>query len=87
MKKKGRGPYNHRVEENSNIIAVRWFYNKAVTLLFTHTGVQPIMEAKRWNKKKKDHAILPMPAIVDSYNSNIGGIDLLDSFLAKYRLV
>lgn len=85
LKKKGRGSYDHRVEENNNIVAVRWFDNKAVTLLSTHTGVQPLMTAKRWNKKKEDHAVLPMPAIIDDYNKHMGGIDLLDSFLAKYR--
>jgi hypothetical protein len=36
-------------------------------------------------KKKKDHAVLPMPAIIDDYKKHMGGIDLLDSFLAKYR--
>ena len=30
---------------------------------------------------------LPMPAIVNKYNKNMGGIDLLDSYLAKYRFL
>ena len=50
---KGRGSYDYRVEENNNIIAVRWFDNRAVTLVSTHTAVQPVMEAKRWDKKKE----------------------------------
>ena len=33
--------------------------------------------------KKKNNA--PMPVAIAEYNSHIGGVDLCDQFLAKYR--
>ncbi|XP_067949827.1 piggyBac transposable element-derived protein 2-like [Watersipora subatra] len=85
LKRKGRGSYDSYEEEVNNVVAVRWYDNKAVTLLSSLTGVQPLAQAKRWDKPSKEHRFYNMPAIIQSYNKNMGGIDLLDSFLAKYR--
>lgn len=85
LKKEGRGSYDSYVEEVNNVVAVRWYDNKAVSLLSSLVGVLPLGEAKRWDKTTKEHRNFPMPAIVQSYNKSMGGIDLLDSFLAKYR--
>lgn len=78
LKKSGRGSYDHRIEQN-NIVAVRWLGNKAVTLFSTLTGIEPVMSAERWDKKKKE---VPMPVVIHQYNKHMGGIDPLDSFLA-----
>ncbi|XP_067940611.1 piggyBac transposable element-derived protein 3-like [Watersipora subatra] len=43
LKKRGRGAYDWKVEENSNIAAVRWYDNRGVTLLSTETAVQCIL--------------------------------------------
>ena len=85
LMKSGRGSYDHRVEQNNNIVAVRWLDNKVVTLFSTLTGIEPLGSAKRWDKKKKAYVEVPMPAVIDQYNKHMGGIDLLDSFLAQYR--
>ncbi|XP_067945032.1 piggyBac transposable element-derived protein 2-like [Watersipora subatra] len=85
LKKEGRGSFDFRVEDTHNILAVRWFDNRAVTLLFAHTCVEPLRMAGRWDKKAKKRIDVSMPAIVADYNNHMGGIDILDSFLAKYR--
>lgn len=85
MKKRGRGAFDHRVEETHNIAAVRWFDNRAVSLLSTRTAVEPVTEATRWNKITKSTVELPMPAVVKDYNEHMGGIDLLDQFLSAFR--
>jgi hypothetical protein len=85
LKKEGRGSYDHYIEEVNNIVAVRWFDNRAVTLLSSLIGVDPANEARRWDKSRKVFQQVPMPAIVGAYNKKMGGIDLLDSFLARYR--
>ena len=41
LKKRGRGSYDHKVEENHNIAAVRW-YNRSVTLLY-------YQQKQQWN--------------------------------------
>ena len=85
LQKKGRGSFDYRVEDEHNIAAVRWYDNRAVTLLSTQTCVEPQQTTKRWDKKKKQQILVPMPSIVGKYNECMGGIDMLDSFLAKYR--
>ncbi|XP_067940332.1 piggyBac transposable element-derived protein 3-like [Watersipora subatra] len=84
LKKEGRGSFDFRVED-THISAVKWFDNRAVTLLSTHTCVEPLHMAERWDKKAKKRIDVSMPAIVADYNNHMGGIDILDSFLAKYR--
>lgn len=84
LKKAGHGSYDYRVETSENVAAVRWYDNKAVTLLSTEVSIDPMKEAKR-DKKAKNHANVPMPAIINRYNKHMGGIDILNSFLALYR--
>ena len=85
LRKKSRGSYDYRVDEESNIAAVRWYDNRAVTMLSTTTCLDPIQTTKRWDKKQKKELDVPMPAVIRDYNQHMGGVDLLDSFLAKYR--
>ena len=42
MVKKGRGSYYYRTDTTSNSIAVCWFDNKAVTLVSSFAGIEPI---------------------------------------------
>lgn len=85
MKKRGRGSHDFKVETSTGVAAVRWFDNRAVTLMSNQTGLEPMTTAKRWSKATKKYEEVPMPAIVGEYNKHMGGIDLLDSFLAQYR--
>ncbi|KAF6039786.1 hypothetical protein EB796_001938 [Bugula neritina] len=82
LNRNGRGSMDNRVEDNNNIIAVRWYDNQAVTLLSSLTGLEPTAEARRWVKKDQEYQRFSMPAIVEAYNKNMGSIDLLNSFAA-----
>ncbi|XP_064631655.1 piggyBac transposable element-derived protein 3-like [Lineus longissimus] len=46
MERKGRGTMESFVENNSNVVAVKWYDNKAVTLLSTYAGEQPSDKCK-----------------------------------------
>ena len=85
LSKKGRRSYDYKVEQINNISAVRWMDSKAVTLLSSKTGLEPMPEAQRW--VKKDHAFktAPLPAVIADYYSHMGGVDLLDAFLMSLR--
>ncbi|XP_067940481.1 piggyBac transposable element-derived protein 2-like [Watersipora subatra] len=85
LKKLGSGSYDRSVEEVSNMSAVCWYDNKAVTLFFSQIGVEPFGEVKRWDKKHKVSVIVPQPAVINDYNRHMGGVDLLYGFLARYR--
>ncbi|KAJ8344740.1 hypothetical protein SKAU_G00289330 [Synaphobranchus kaupii] len=85
LKKQGRGSFDFRVEQTHNICAVRWYDNRAVTLLSTFDGPQPVDKITRWDKSAKHYVEVSRPSIVKTYNRFMGGIDLLDSFTAKYK--
>ena len=47
LKKQGRGAIDYRVETNSNLIVVKWYDNKAITLISSFVGIGPIAEISR----------------------------------------
>ncbi|XP_051515101.1 piggyBac transposable element-derived protein 3-like isoform X1 [Myxocyprinus asiaticus] len=85
LKKSGRGSFDFRVEGNHNICAVKWFDNRAVTLVSSFAGPEPVQKIKRWDKATKTYIEVERPYIVGTYNKFMGGLDLLDSFAAKYK--
>ena len=88
MKKTGRGAIDEKtaVVDDVEISAVRWYDNKAVTLLSTYAGSEPVTEVTRWNAKIKCHERIQCPNIVTVYNKHMGGVDLLDSLIGLYRI-
>ena len=65
--KKGRGAMEQRVENHSNIVIVKWFDTKAVTLASTFAGVDPVAEARRWDKTRKERVHIPRPHAITLY--------------------
>ena len=85
LKKKGRGSVDFKVESNSNMICLRWLDTGAVTLKSTYAGATPIEKAKRWDKGQKAFIQIDRPFILSEYNKCIGGIDLFDSCVSRYK--
>ncbi|KAF3852931.1 hypothetical protein F7725_006286 [Dissostichus mawsoni] len=85
LKKKGRGSFDIRVEANHNICAVKWYDSRAVTLVSSFAGPDPVQRIQRWDKANKTYVEVERPYIVGTYNKYMGGVDLLDSFTAKYK--
>ena len=83
LKKKGKESFGYRIEQQHNISVVCWYDNRAVTLASTHICVDPQQTATRWDKTQKKQLEIPMPLKVSEYNQHMGGVDMLDSFLAK----
>jgi hypothetical protein len=88
MKKLGRGAVDEKVAciEGIDITSVRWYDNKAVTLLSTYAGTEPISEVTRWNSKQLVHEKVACPNIITVYNKHMGGVDLMDSLIGLYRI-
>uniref|UniRef100_A0A3Q1H8P7 PiggyBac transposable element-derived protein domain-containing protein n=1 Tax=Anabas testudineus TaxID=64144 RepID=A0A3Q1H8P7_ANATE len=84
LKKKGRGSLDFRVNQE-DLIIVKWFDNKAVNLISSFVGIEPLGNVKRWDQKAKSHIMVPRPAIVDTYNRFMGGVDLLGMLTALYK--
>ena len=87
LKTAGRGSHDSLVHPGGKIVAVKWFDNRAVHLVSTYTGVEPISEIRRFNRKQREYVSIPCPAIIQEYNTFMGGIDLMDSLVALYKYV
>lgn len=85
LKKEGRGAYDHSVDANSGIRVLRWFDNKVVQLSSTHVDAEPISSVKRWNRREKKFVNVQCPAIVEEYNSFMGGVDSFNMLMSLYR--
>ncbi|KAG7279475.1 hypothetical protein CRUP_035861 [Coryphaenoides rupestris] len=85
LKKKGRGTFDYRVEVKHNSSAVKWYDNRAVTLVSSFAGTEPVQKIQRWDKANKTYIEVERPYIVGTYSKYMGGVDLLDSFTAKYK--
>lgn len=60
LKTKGRGSLDFRVNQEDNII-VRWYDNKAVNLLSSFVGIEPLGNVRRWDRKAKTYIMVPRP--------------------------
>uniref|UniRef100_A0A0P4WNR9 PiggyBac transposable element-derived protein domain-containing protein n=1 Tax=Scylla olivacea TaxID=85551 RepID=A0A0P4WNR9_SCYOL len=65
---------------------MKWVDNRCVTLLTSFSSAQPLGTCKRYDKKRKEIVEIPCPKIVKTYNEEMGGVDLLDSLIALYRI-
>ncbi|XP_046985970.1 uncharacterized protein LOC124555967 [Schistocerca americana] len=73
LKKKGKGKLDVTIGELSNIIAVRWYDNKAVQLVPTYVDINPQEACKRWSKEDNKS----IQASLESVRHNIS-FSLLD---------
>ena len=85
LKKKGRGAYEYKLDENSNMIAVRWFDNKSANLVSSYADIEPVGNVRRYDRSLKEHIIVQQSYIVKVYNEYMGGIDKLDMMCALYK--
>ncbi|KAH7966308.1 hypothetical protein HPB49_015227 [Dermacentor silvarum] len=63
-------------------IAVLWYDNKAVTLLSSQDGTQPLDSCHRWSAKEEKHTDVPRPHIVQVYKAYTGGVDMADRMIS-----
>ncbi|XP_049782393.1 piggyBac transposable element-derived protein 3-like [Schistocerca cancellata] len=80
-----RGQWDEYVREDQEICALKWKDNKSVTLLSSCIGSEPEGTCKRWCNTEKAKVSVKQPAIIKSYNRNMGGIDLCGRYMAYYR--
>lgn len=84
-------PRGHHEEQVANvdgidISAVVWKDNKPVTLLSTYTGAMPATTISRYDKATKQRVSINCPNVIKDYNTHMGGVDLLDSFVGRYHI-
>ena len=86
LESQSRGAMDHRVDNNSGLIVVKWADNKIVELTSNYVGIEPVDAVDRWSKKDGSRVDVPCPQIVKQYNKAMGGVDLADMLIALYRI-
>jgi len=65
--------------------AVKWHDNQCVAVATNYYSVEAVGKVKRWSVASKAVVEVPQPTVVNHYNCHMGGVVLLDSFMANYR--
>jgi hypothetical protein len=60
------------------LLFVRWNDNNIVTMATNYDSVDPVGKVKRWFTVEKAKVDIPQPLLFQTYNSSMGGVDLLD---------
>ncbi|XP_046666330.1 piggyBac transposable element-derived protein 3-like [Homalodisca vitripennis] len=81
-KSQSRGSATVSVRADGAIALTKWLDNKSVTMISTNESVEPMCEVKRWSKAEKRYIQVSQPSVVQSYNKNMGGVDLIDRILS-----
>lgn len=60
--------------------------SKCVIFLSTYLGVEPITKISRYNRKTKMRELISCPNVIIEYNKHMGGVDLQDSMLGRFKI-
>lgn len=72
--------------KSATISAVIWNKNKAVKLVSTCCGEIPKSKVTRFDPSKKENVEIECPMLINEYKKHIGGVDLLDSHIGRYKI-
>lgn len=80
--KKPRGSSEVKYRDDKKLAVTRWMDNKPVLMLSTFLADGKTSLCERWSKKNKKYENVTLPEVIKDYNSNMGGVDLMDRLLA-----
>ncbi|MCL4149497.1 UNVERIFIED_CONTAM: hypothetical protein GTU68_003642 [Idotea baltica] len=88
MMKKARGSYVEAVAsyDGEELRALKWYDTRCVTLLTSFSSASPLSKCNRYDKKARKDIEIQCPKMIEVYNKEIGGVDLMDSLVALYRI-
>ncbi|KAH9374885.1 hypothetical protein HPB48_004162 [Haemaphysalis longicornis] len=86
LKAHGRGASEEWIRTDKRQVVLRWYDNKAITMLSSIHGQEPEDTCRRWSRKENKYIDVPRPYIIAMYNLNMGGVDLADRMISYYRI-
>jgi len=86
LKRGGRGSFDYRVEESEQVTVVKWYDNKSVHAASNWQGLNPLDTCRRFDRKQKCYVEVQRPALIESYNKSMGGVDKADYLLELNRI-
>ena len=82
--KQRRGSEEHFLDEDGQIILVRWCDNGVVSIASNQHGLQPIKRVERYCASEKKKIAVQMPSLISKYNQNMVGVDRVDENIEHY---
>ncbi|CAB0015123.1 unnamed protein product, partial [Nesidiocoris tenuis] len=86
LKKERRGASDDIMKPDGTIVLIKWYDLKPVLIASNVLNCDPIGCCRRWSKKDGKYIDVPRPNAIAKYNSNMGGIDLVDRMISLYRI-
>ncbi|XP_036317370.1 piggyBac transposable element-derived protein 3-like [Rhagoletis pomonella] len=85
FKKTERGTFKYKSSQPGHILVCKWNDNSVVTVASNSETIEPLHKAKRFSQQQKKYILIDQPAIIKSYNQNMGGVDRSDQNIGLYR--
>lgn len=86
LKREGRGSVDQSVRSDGQVAIVKWYDSRPVHLISNKEGAFPLDTCRRWCRTEKKYIEVSRPNVVKAYNTEMGGIDLLDRMISYYRI-
>ncbi len=67
-------------------VLVGWKDNKGVYLASNKFGEDTTNNCRRFCRTERKYVTVPIPTMVQRYNTGMGGVDLMDNMVAVYRI-
>ncbi len=86
FRKELRGTSDYRFDTNKEIYIAKWNDNSVVGCATNFDTLEPQVPVKRWCKQVKAQKTVQQPLLIANYNKCMGGVDLHDQTVNKYRI-
>lgn len=86
LNKMPRGSHDYRFDTKNEILLVKWHDNSACSILSNYDSVKPLLSVKRWCSAQQGKKEFDQPAVFNSYNGGMGGVDTHNQCLSLYRV-
>lgn len=86
MEKNERGTFEYICDKNNGIRYSRWLDNSLITVALTCFGSFPTSGVKRFSRKEKKTILVLRHYCIGQYNTFMGGTDLMDENVYRYRI-
>ena len=67
------------------VLVTHWYDRKLVTVASTLYPANPTDNVERWNSSQNKKVTVERPYVVKMYNKGMGGVDLVDQYVASYK--